>query len=55
MMQSCASATSSAAAGPFYKGIKSRVGIGTPPSRIVWAQPRGPRCLASYPGLAKSA
>jgi hypothetical protein len=38
MMQSCASAAGSSAAGPFYRsGTKARVGIGSPPPRIVWA------------------
>src|ERR1700684_4458176 len=41
MMQSCASATGSGAAGPFYKtGTTARVGIGAPPPRIVWARHR---------------
>src|SRR5260370_35196315 len=42
MMQSCASAAGSVAAGPIYKsGTKARVGIGAPPPRIVWAARTG--------------
>ena len=44
MMQSCASATGSGAAGPFYKtGTTARVRIGAPPPRIVWARHRHAR------------
>ena len=44
MMQSCASAAGSVAAGPIYKsGTKARVGIGAPPPRIVWAPHRHSR------------
>ena len=47
MMQSCASATGSGAAGPFYKtGTTARVRIGAPPPRIVWARHRHGRLSA---------
>jgi hypothetical protein len=51
MMQSCASAAGSLAAGPIYKsGTKARVGIGAPPPRIVkGAAPARPIDAERYP------